>query len=117
MVKDPLILLPEDTPLVDAIEVMTEQRGLCVAVNSTKELQGIFVYGDLGRLMKTHDSISELLLKDVMITKPLTTDPDVLLALAVQAMEESGITSLVVVNTQNIPEGLLYLHDALVLGF
>lgn len=117
MVKQPLTLLLEDTPLTDAIEVMTEQRGLCVAVNSSKELRGIFVYGDLGRLMKTKRSISELFLKDAMITKPRTTGPDVLLALAVQTMEESGITSLVVVDRENIPQGILYLHDALVLGF
>ena len=117
MVKEPLTLLPEETPLTDAIEIMTEQRGLCIAVNSDKELQGIFVYGHLGRLMKTQVSISDLLLKDVMVKNPLTTEPDVLLALAVQTMEESGVTSLVVVNLQNIPQGIVYLHDALVLGF
>ncbi len=117
MVKEPLTLLPEETVLADAIEIMTEQRGLCIAVNPDKELRGIFVYGDLGRLMKTQVSILDLLLKDVMVKKPFTTEPDVLLALAVQTMEESGITSLVVVNSKNIPQGIVYLHDALALGF
>ncbi len=117
MINETLPLLSPDTLLSRAVEVMTEHRGLCMAVGDTGRLEGIFVYGDLGRLMRDRVNIAELSLGDVMIRKPATTSCDELLALAVQNMEERGITSLVVINENSIPQGVVYLHDALVLGF
>jgi len=117
MISDVLPLLPAETPLTDAIEVMTEHRGVCIAIGDDNRLAGIFVYGDLGRLMKNRVNISELLLCDVMIRKPAVSLADDLLALAVQKMEELGITSLVVTDENSVPVGVLYLHDALAIGF
>ncbi|MCD4707973.1 MAG: KpsF/GutQ family sugar-phosphate isomerase [Candidatus Sabulitectum sp.] len=117
MVTRNLPLLSPDTLLPRAIEVMTEHRGLCMAVSGTGQLEGIFVYGDLGRLMKDRANIAELSLGDVMIKNPATARGDGLLALAVQTMEERGITSLVVINENSLPQGIVYLHDALALGF
>lgn len=117
IVNNTLPLLSSDTLLSRAIEVMTEHRGLCMAVGDTGRLEGIFVYGDLGRLMKDRVNIAELSLGDVMIREPAITSSDELLALAVQTMEERGITSLVVIDESTIPQGIVYLHDALALGF
>lgn len=117
MVTGKLPLLSPDTPLSSAIEVMTDHRGLCMAVDGGGELQGIFVYGDLGRVMRDRFDIAELTLNDVLISNPVTTKADELLVLAVQTMEEQGITSLVVLDERSVPVGIVYLHDALMLGF
>ena len=117
MISQPLPVLSPETPLTKAIEKMTEHRGLCIAVESDNRLAGIFVYGDLGRLMRDNINVSGLSLKDVMIQNPAVTRADQLLALAVQTMEKRGITSLVVADENSIPQGVLYLHDALALGF
>ena len=117
MVTRELPVLSTDTILSRAVEVMTEHRGLCMAVGSSGQLQGIFVYGDLGRLMKDRVNIEELRLGDVMIKEPATTTGNELLALAVQTMEARGITSLVAVDENFVPQGVVYLHDALALGF
>lgn len=117
MITHKLPTLSPDTLLSRAIETMTEHRGLCIAVSDTGRLEGIFVYGDLGRLMRDRVNITELSLNDVMIKKPVTTSGEELLALAVQTMEERGITSLVVTDKDFIPQGIVYLHDALALGF
>ncbi len=117
MVTGKLPVLPSDSLLSLAIEVMTEHRGLCIAVDLQQKLEGIFVYGDLGRLMRDRVDIAELSLKDVMIMDPAATRSHELLALAVQTMEEKGITSLVVLNDDLQPQGVVYLHDALALGF
>ncbi len=117
MVKDNLPLLPISTPLFAVIQVMTENRGLCIGVDEKGFLEGVFVYGDLGRLMKDHKNLSDLILKDVMTSDPSTTLGSELLALAVQTMEERGITSQVVLDNDSKPQGIIYLHDALVLGF
>lgn len=117
MVTGKLPVLSSDSFLSVAIEVMTQHRGLCIAVNSHRKLEGIFVYGDLGRLMRDRVDIAELSLKDVMIKDPATTHSNELVALAVQIMEEKGITSLVVLDDDLQPQGVVYLHDALALGF
>ncbi len=117
MTSENLPLLSPESPLTAAIEMMTEHRGLCIATDTESRLAGIFVYGDLGRLMRDNISVSGLSLKDVMIKNPAVTQADELLALAVQSMEARGITSLVVVNENSIPLGIVYLHDALALGF
>lgn len=117
MVTRELPVLSTDTILSRAVEVMTEHRGLCMAVGPNGQLQGIFVYGDLGRLMKDRVNIEELRLGDVMIKEPATTTGNELLALAVQTMEARGITSLVAVDENFVPQGVVYLHDALALGF
>ena len=117
MVKENLPLLTPETPLPKAIETMTEHRGLCIGIDPMRHLAGIFVYGDLGRLMRDRVNIHDLFLNDVMIKNPATTHADELLALAVQTMEERGITSLVVIDEDTIPQGVVYLHDALALGF
>ncbi len=117
MITEALPLLSPDTPLTKAIEIMTRHRGLCMAIDAEKHLAGIFVYGDLGRLMRDRVDITDLYLSDVMIKNPATTRRNELLALAVQTMEERGITSLVVINEDLEPQGIVYLHDALALGF
>lgn len=117
MVADQLPLLPVSTPLEDAIDLMTEHRGVCIATDESGRLAGIFVYGDLGRLMRNRVCITDLKLSDVMIKQPAIAQVDELLALAVQRMEEKGITSLVVTDRDSFPGGILYLHDALALGF
>lgn len=117
MVTGKLPVLLSDSLLSQAIEVMTEHRGLCIAVDAQLKMEGIFVYGDLGRLMRERVDVADLSLKDVMIKDPAATNSRELLALAVQTMEEKGITSLVVLNDELQPQGVVYLHDALALGF
>ncbi len=112
-----LPLLPLDTPVTDALQEMTAHRGICLAVDQRNRLMGVFVYGDLGRLMKTAPDLRGLSLSEVMTGNPAVCSPDDLVALAVQRMEEMGITSIVAVDDKGIPMGILYLHDALTLGF
>jgi len=117
MITDSLPVLPLDTPLTEAVEEMTEHRGICIAADPDGKLSGVFVYGDLGRLIKTGSDIQNLSLGDVMTPEPSVCRSDQLVSLAVQIMENRGITSLVVLDRQGNPAGILYLHDALVLGF
>lgn len=117
MISDPLPILPCSTTIIDAVETMTDHRGICIAVDLSGKICGVFVYGDLGRLMKNRTDIQGLTLGDVMTPNPAVCFPDELVSLAVQRMETRGITSLVAVDPDGIPVGVVYLHDALVLGF
>ncbi len=117
MASATLPLLPLETPVTDAVQEMTAHRGICLAVDSGGRLRGVFVYGDLGRLMKTRPDLRDLRLSEVMTGNPAVCSPGDLVALAVQRMEEMGITSIVAVDAGGVPMGILYLHDALTLGF
>lgn len=116
MIGPPLPILPEDTQLAEAVTLMTEHRGVCISVADDGSLAGIFVYGDLGRLMKDRANILDLSLGDVLIRAPETCRADELVSLAATRMEKLGITSLVVVDDNSSPRGILYLHDALRMG-
>ncbi len=116
MVCDSLPEISESAPLADAIALMTGHRGVCFSTGAEGILNGIFVYGDLGRLMKDRANVLDLTLGDVLITEPATCYEEELAAVAVSRMEELGITSLVVIDHDSVPVGILYLHDALQAG-
>ncbi|PIE51133.1 D-arabinose 5-phosphate isomerase [Candidatus Fermentibacteria bacterium] len=117
MVSDSLPVLSMNITVADALETMTVHRGICIAVSQSGALEGVFVYGDLGRLMKSGSDVRSLKLSEVMTPSPSVCRRTDLVSLAVQEMERKGITSLVVVSSDNRPEGVLYLHDALIKGF
>ncbi len=116
MVSDSLPKVGESAPLAEAIAIMTRHRGVCFSCNDNGKLSGIFVYGDLGRLMKNRADVLNLSLEDVIVRTPVTCYEDELATIAVSRMEEMGITCLVAINHDNVPVGILYLHDALQAG-
>lgn len=113
MTKDPLPIADRNAPLSQAVEVMTRHRGVCITVDDRGRLSGIFVYGDLGRLMKNRADILNLTLSDVLVKDPTVVPPLELASVAVSMMERRGITSIVAADPDGKPEGILYLHDAL----
>jgi arabinose-5-phosphate isomerase len=116
MVGPPLPVIPEGAPLSEAIALMTEHRGVCFTTSKDGALEGIFVYGDLGRLMKTRKDVLRLQLKDVLIRDPAVAGADELASVAVARMEKRGTTNLVVVDSLRRPVGVVYLHDVLRAG-
>jgi arabinose-5-phosphate isomerase len=116
MDRGPLPAVDEGAPLAEAIATMTAHRGVCLSRDDGGRLSGIFVYGDLGRLMKNRTNVLDLQLGDVLIRHPVTCAPGELASVATARMEERGITSLVVVDGRGLPVGILYLHDCLQAG-
>lgn len=113
MVTESLPVVCQNIPLSEAIEVMTRHRGVCVTTDEDGRLSGIFVYGDLGRLMRNRADILNLTLSDVLVRNPAVVSPREPASTAVAAMETRGITSVVAVDEEGRPKGILYLHDAL----
>ena len=117
MVPPPLPVLGASAPLTDAIAEMTAHRGVCLMCEGPgSPLEGIFVYGDLGRLMRSRVDVRELTLGEVAIGNPATAAGSELATVALGRMEERGVTSLVVVDEDNVPRGLVYLHDLMRAG-
>ncbi|NMB82338.1 MAG: KpsF/GutQ family sugar-phosphate isomerase [Ignavibacteria bacterium] len=107
----------ENTPLKDTIFAITSKRlGMTCVVDSEGRLSGIITDGDLRRLLEKTLDIKNLSAVDVMTKKPKTLNKDLLASFALQQMENYNITSLIVVNENEKPEGVVHLHDLVKLG-
>ncbi|MFB3909215.1 MAG: SIS domain-containing protein [Candidatus Eisenbacteria bacterium] len=112
--------VPAGATLREALVEMIEKRlGMTTVVDSRGALIGVLTDGDIRRILFRYGSIDRLEVRRVMTPEPKTIDPDELLAGAVARMETNPggpITSLIVVDEQGKPSGVLHLHDCLRLG-
>ncbi len=118
MVKgDKLPLISQDVSFEDAIVFISEKRlGTALLIDKNSKLQGVLTDGDIRRAVIKHPDVSRLMVKDVMTKNPKTICADELCAKALAIMEKYSITSLAVVDENNVPIGLLHIHDLLRAG-
>lgn len=108
----------EDASMKDAIlEISSKKLGMTSVLDNKGKLSGIITDGDLRRLLeKGETDIFRIKANDVMTRNPKTIKGNELAAKAVSIMEQHSITSLIVVNEDNKPEGIIHLHDLLKTG-
>ncbi len=106
-----------DSPIKEVILEMTTKRlGATCIINKNGILHGIFTDGDLRRLLEKTMDIKDLKAKDIATKNPKVTKKDFLASFALQTMENYKITSLIVVDDENKPIGIVHLHDLVNLG-
>lgn len=113
---DEMPLIKDDAIMQDALLTMSSKMLGCVGIiNDKNELIGMITDGDLRRWMSP-DLITEKVVK-VMTKNPRTIGPDVLIAEAVNVMNNTGrgITNLFVVENKK-PIGIIHIHDCLRAG-
>jgi arabinose-5-phosphate isomerase len=99
------------TPMHDVIYEMS-RKGLGMAcVVEAGRLAGIITDGDLRRRMSDTPDILALTAAQVMTRHPVTIGRSLLAAQALNVMEARKITSLIVVTSDGVVEGVLHLHD------
>jgi len=107
----------KDTSIKDVIiEITSKRLGATCVLDENGKLTGIITDGDLRRLLEITLDITGLKASDVMTTKPKVLKGDYLASFALQQMENFKITSLVIVDDQNQPAGIIHLHDLINLG-
>ena len=110
-------VVSEKESIKDAILMITSKRlGTTCVVNNEGVLTGIITDGDLRRLLEKTLEIKNLTAKDIMTKNPKTINKDFLASFALQQMENFNITSIIVVDKLNKPEGIVHLHDLVKLG-
>lgn len=108
---DELPLTRESALLKEALKIMDAKKfGALIVISESSELKGIITDGDLRRLLLNGFDFSRVVVSECMIKDPLTIREDVMAVEALKIMEEKLITSLVVVNDNQLV-GLLHLHD------
>jgi len=107
-------LVRQTTPLRDVIVEMTKKRkGMTTVVDGAGRLVGIITDGDLRRLLLSGMPIDSLSASEVATREPKTIRGDDLAAKALEVMETLEITSLVIVDGESRPIGLIHMHDIL----
>lgn len=106
-----------EASMQDAIyEIANKRLGLTTVVDDRGLLVGIVTDGDLKRILMRRSDILSARVEEVMTPLPRTIDAGALVADALESMEVGGkspITSLVIVDPDGRPEGVIHIHDCL----
>ncbi len=110
-------IVNETANIKDIIVEMTGKRlGSTCVVDKKGTLKGIITDGDLRRLLERTMDVKELKASDIMTANPKVTHKEYLASFALQQMENFKITSLIVVDNNKKPIGMIHLHDLVNLG-
>ena len=111
---DAVPLIARGVPMSEAIVEMSAKGFGCVAViEATGKLAGVITDGDLRRHMRAN--LLQAMVDDVMTASPKTVRPDQLASEALQILNASKITALIVVEMDR-PIGIVHFHDLLRAG-
>jgi arabinose-5-phosphate isomerase len=107
-------LRPLGTAMADAVVEMTAKGFGCVGITSADgRLMGIITDGDLRRHMRPDLLAAKV--DDVMTRQPKTVSGDQLVSEALELLNSSKITAVIVVEN-GTPVGIVHLHDLLRAG-
>jgi len=107
-------LIRHGAPMSEAIVEMSAKGFGCVAVvDSAGQLSGVVTDGDLRRHMRA--DLLQMPVEKVMTASPKTVRPDQLAGEALQLLNASKITALIVVDAGR-PVGIVHFHDLLRAG-
>jgi arabinose-5-phosphate isomerase len=111
---DEVPVVHADTPMRDVIEEMTRKRlGMTTVVDDEGRLVGVITDGDLRRAHLRPEPIVTLRAGQVATRAPKTVDGAELAVTALQLMERFLITSLIIVDAERRPVGVIHMHDIL----
>jgi arabinose-5-phosphate isomerase len=108
----------DDAPLKEVIDIMTHGRlGNVILTDKDKKLSAILSDGDLRRaLMDNNFSINVPALMYATKNPKTLNNEDMLASDALVFLEQHKIQLLVIVNEENIPTGVLHIHDLIEAG-
>ncbi|MDD3050621.1 MAG: KpsF/GutQ family sugar-phosphate isomerase [Candidatus Cloacimonetes bacterium] len=110
-------LVNETLPFKNVImEMTTKGLGCANVVDDNEKLSGIITDGDLRRLLSKEGDILSLTAREMMKANPKKVTPETLAVEALNLMEKFKITMLPVVNEDDLPVGLLHMHDLIRAG-
>ena len=109
--------VPPSAPLAEGLmEVTRKGLGMTAIVDADDRVLGVFTDGDLRRALDRAADLRTTRMDEVMTRHAKTVQPNTLAVEAVHLMETHRITSLVVVDANDILVGALNVHDLMRAG-
>jgi arabinose-5-phosphate isomerase len=107
----------EDASIKDVIlEITSKRLGTTTVINNEGILSGVITDGDLRRLLEKTLDIKNLRAKDLMSKNPKVMNENYLASFALQQMENFKITTMIIIDKNRKPIGIIHLHDLINLG-
>lgn len=114
---DRMPIVKDNELFTTVINTISEYKlGMAMIVDQDNKLTGVLTDGDIRRTVIKYSNISELQVKDVMTENPKRITSEAYAASALNLMEKYSITALAVVDENNIPAGVIHVHDLLRAG-
>lgn len=109
----PAIFIPADANTFDAVSLMKKHKVGCLLVIEGTRVTGIFSERDVLNKLATRDrNLDEVLVKEVMTSKPVIFSPEDSICFAIHEMSVGGFRHIPVVNNHN-PVGIISVRDLL----
>lgn len=109
--------VPPETPLVNALMVMSEKGfGMTTVMSAENELLGIYTDGDLRRNIDQRIDIHRVHVGEVMNKKPITISANAMAAEALKVMEQTKINVLLAIDERSQLVGVIKINDILRTG-
>ncbi|MBX9830728.1 KpsF/GutQ family sugar-phosphate isomerase [Candidatus Babeliales bacterium] len=109
------LIKPNDSFQDLLLTITAKKLGVGIVVDATQKLLGIITDGDLRRACKQGPAVFEQTALAIMTMNPKTISSDRPAQDALMIMEDSNITSLVIVDNDKVC-GLVHLHDLIKAG-
>ncbi len=98
------------------LEITGKRFGCTCVVDQDGQLAGIITDGDLRRFMSQPSELAKQSAKDLMNPHPKVIKSGCQAVKALDVMKQHNIMQVVVVNEDNLPVGMIHLHDLLEAG-
>jgi arabinose-5-phosphate isomerase len=122
-VGDSIPLVDENATMREAlIEIIEKRLGVTGVTDAAGRLVGIVTDGDIKRILMGNPDVRDvrdIKVGTVMTRNPRTIGAEELVAKAIQTMESDAgrlITSLMIVDSEGRPTGIVHMHDCLRTG-
>jgi arabinose-5-phosphate isomerase len=109
-------VLPPEATMREAVVQLAERRGIAVIRDDSGKVAGVVTSGDLTRLMEREDNVMPIPVRTIMTTTPRIARDDELGSAVVYRMEQHGIISMPVVDSEEKLVGVIHLHDLMRAG-
>jgi arabinose-5-phosphate isomerase len=111
---DDVPVVAADVRMRDVIVEMTRKRlGITTVVDQAGRLLGVITDGDLRRAHLRSEPIGDLTAGELATRSPKTVEAGELAVKALEIMETFAITSLIILDAERRPVGVIHLHDIL----
>ncbi len=104
-----------DTDVRKVIVEISEKMLGVSAVMENNKMVGVVTDGDIRRMLNKYENINGLTAKDIMTSNPKTIDVDKLAIVALELMQDNGISQLLAVQN-GAYKGVVHLHNLITEG-